>query len=74
MHVQRSLTHYLTIIHDKVRDKKGTSRENRTQTRKHGDGHGRTLTDRDIHGPTGTAMDSQGQRGTARDREGQTDK
>ena len=59
-----------TIIHDKVRDKKGTSWEKRRQTWKDGDKHGRTLTYRngqghtgkntDIHWQTGTDMDGQG--------------
>ena len=67
LHVQRSLTHYLTIIHEKVRDKKKTSREKQAQTGKDRDRHGRTLTHIDRHGQTGTSRDRQGQTGTNMD-------
>ena len=41
-----------TIIHDKARDKKGTSWEKRRQTWKDMDRHGRTLTHRNGQGRT----------------------
>ena len=68
-----------TIIHDKARDKKGTSREKLRQTWKDRDRHRRPLTNRNGQGHTGTDKDIHGQTdrdiqtGTNRDRQGQTE-
>ena len=40
LHVRRSMNHYFKIIHDKVRDKKGTSRDKWRQAWKDIDRHG----------------------------------
>ena len=64
-YVQRSQTHYLTIIYDKARDKK-------EQAGTISDKPGKTKRDRDILGQTGTSMGRQGQTRNNRDIQGQT--
>ena len=60
------------IIHDKDRDKKGTTREKLQRTWRYRNRHFQTGMVKEIQVQIGTYMGRQGQKGTDRDRQEQT--